>query len=115
VEAGVGGASGAGISNSPSLDSQTPQIAVRPSDGHVFVVWREYNPTTNASDVFASEFNGVSWQSLGSVSDVAAGVDANISAALEPQIVLSRLSSSDERKRSQCDREGSRICRASER
>jgi hypothetical protein len=96
VEAGVGGASGAGISNSPGLDSQTPQIAVRPSDGHVFVVWREYNPTTNASDIFASEFNGVSWQSLGSVSDVAAGVDANISAALEPQIVLSSVFSTSE-------------------
>ena len=63
VEAGVSGASGGGISNSPGLDSQTPQIAVRPSDGHVFVVWREDNPTTNASDIFASEFNGVSWQS----------------------------------------------------
>jgi hypothetical protein len=100
VEAGPGAATGGGISDSPGLNSDTPQIAVRASDGHVFVVWREFDPQSFASDIHASEFDGTSWQRVGPnngrVSDVASGVDGNLSGAIDPQIILSSVFSTSE-------------------
>ena len=88
-----GSATGGGVSNSPTLHSEGPQIAVRAADGHVFVVWRESSLTGLGSDIFGAEFNGSSWQRLGPnngrISDISPGTDASASGARDPQIILS--------------------------
>lgn len=88
VQVGAGSASGGGISNSPLKPSESPRLAVRGSDGNVFVAWREVaDENYSASDVYAAQFNGTQWLSLGNVSGN--GADPNVRHALEPDIVLS--------------------------
>lgn len=62
----AGSDSGGGISQTPEVDSLMPAIAVRESDGHVFVAWQE-NDYAVGADIFAAEYDPVTdqWQLLG--------------------------------------------------
>lgn len=62
----AGSDSGGGISQTPDVDSMMPAIAVRESDGHVFVAWQE-NDYAVGADIFAAEYDPVAnqWQLLG--------------------------------------------------
>jgi hypothetical protein len=101
VEVGAGSATGGGISQSPTTISESPRIAVRASDGHLFVVWREYSfGGTLPDNIFAAEYNGATWSRLGPdngrVSDIGTGADANARSATQPQLILSDFVSTDE-------------------
>lgn len=62
VEVGGGSAAAGGISQTPDTPSTVPAIAVRASDGNVFVVWREGEVN---DDLYAAQFNGTAWVRLG--------------------------------------------------
>lgn len=94
VAAGASSNTGGGVSNSPTRISHSPRLAVRASDGHVFLVWFEsYGDSQSA--IHAAEFDGTQWVRLGAndgrVSDIGGPNPDDPMFSSNPDIVLSSI------------------------